>query len=369
MVERKIGVASSNRIPTLDGWRGIAIALVLFDHIRFAMLQPYLKSWPGTGIHGVTIFFVLSGFLITSKLIERPIDLKRFYVRRFFRLMPTAWTYLAFILLFNHLVHRHFTSISEVQACVLFYRNFTGNAGGGLAVHFWSLSVEEQFYIVWPALLLLAGMRRCRWIAIAGMIGCASYRWLFWAYYDQDLIRNQTQLHADALLVGCLMALLLAEPSLRSAAERWSRVWALPALALLIFRVTCSTGLAPLYECIAIACLLTTSTFHPNWIFIRPLSFAPLAWLDTVSYSVYVWQEFFVYLPWDVHLRLILLTIGLPMITLFSYYCIERPSMRLGHQLTRNTPGPATPTPMNTSTNRLDDECCSRDASHSEVVQ
>jgi peptidoglycan/LPS O-acetylase OafA/YrhL len=369
MVQRKISVVSSNRIPTLDGWRGIAIVLVLFDHIRFAMLQPYLKSWPGTGIHGVTIFFVLSGFLITSKLVERPIDLKRFYVRRFFRLMPTAWTYLAFILLFNHLVHRRFTSISEVQACVLFYRNFTGNAGGGLAVHFWSLSVEEQFYIVWPALLLLLGMRRCRWIAIAGMIGCASYRWLFWAHYDQDLIRNQTQLHADALLVGCLMALLLAEPNLRSAAERWSRLWALPVLAILIFRVTCSAGLAPLYECIAIACLLTTSTLNPNWIFIRPLSFLPLAWLGTVSYSVYVWQEFFVYLPWDAHLRLILISIGLPVITLFSYYCIERPSMRFGHQLTRKPTSLYETDTNEHSTNRLDTEGRSREASHSEFVQ
>jgi len=182
----------------------------------------------------------------------------------------------------------------------------------------------------------LAGMRRCRWIAIAGAVGCASYRWLFWAHYDQDLIRNQSQLHADALLVGCLMALLLAEPALRSAAERWSKLWALPALAILLFCVTRAAGLAPLYECVAIAGLLTASMLHPNWTLMRPLSFLPLAWLGTVSYSVYIWQEFFTYLPWDAHLRIILLCVGLPMITLFSYYCIERPSTRLGHRLTRS---------------------------------
>jgi len=88
------------RIPTLDGWRGIAVLLVLADHVRFAL---HAEASPGvaTGQHGVTIFFVLSGFLITSKLMEEKnatgsIDLRSFYVRRFFRLMPAAWAFLLF---------------------------------------------------------------------------------------------------------------------------------------------------------------------------------------------------------------------------------------------------------------------------------
>src|ERR1700678_2855001 len=83
------------RITVLDGWRGVAILLVLFDHIQFSIHGTYPQPWMQTGQHGVTIFFVLSGFLITSKLIEKPIDLRHFYIRRFFRLMPAAWTYLA----------------------------------------------------------------------------------------------------------------------------------------------------------------------------------------------------------------------------------------------------------------------------------
>lgn len=106
-----------NRIPTLDGWRGIAIALVLFDHVQSALLRGYLRPWTETGQHGVTIFFVLSGFLITTKLMEGPRDFKRFYIRRFFRLMPAAWAYLAALWAFDTFLcgHRYIT-LSEISS-------------------------------------------------------------------------------------------------------------------------------------------------------------------------------------------------------------------------------------------------------------
>jgi peptidoglycan/LPS O-acetylase OafA/YrhL len=208
-----------NRIPTLDGWRGIAILLVLFDHIQHSLLNRYAEPWTQTGQHGVTIFFVLSGFLITSRLLEGPSDLKRFYLRRFWRLMPVAWTYIASLLLLDRLTGVHFVSLSGVSACLFFYRNFGGNSGSAITGHFWSLSLEEQFYLVWPCVLLLAGVRRCRWVAAMGAIACAVYRWLTWAHYDQNVVNGQSQVRADALLAGCLLALLLAEPRFRSAAK------------------------------------------------------------------------------------------------------------------------------------------------------
>src|SRR6476646_7446998 len=103
-----------NRIPTLDGWRGIAIALVLFDHIQDSIMGHYARPWTATGYQGVTIFFVLSGFLITSKLLEGPINFKRFYLRRFFRLMPAAWVFLVFLLLLSHITGNPLTSFAEV---------------------------------------------------------------------------------------------------------------------------------------------------------------------------------------------------------------------------------------------------------------
>ena len=322
------------RIATLDGWRGIAIALVLFDHVQHALLYRYMRPWTQTGTHGVTIFFVLSGFLITSNLLKGPGDLKRFYIRRFFRLMPAAWTYLAVLLFIDSLTHIHATSLAEFLACVLFYRNFFIASAPSLAGHFWSLSIEEQFYMFWPCILLFAGARRCRWIAAAGAVACAAVRWIFWAHYNHDAIDLQTQVRADALLVGCLLALLFSETRIRAAAARWSKFWTLPALAALLCGMAFFHRIPPLFECVAIAALIAASVLHPHSIFSRPLAFAPLAWLGTVSYSFYLWQELF--MPFR---SLWALCLAMPLVALCSYYLIEGPSTRFGHRLT-SAPAP-----------------------------
>jgi peptidoglycan/LPS O-acetylase OafA/YrhL len=267
--------------------------------------------------------------LITSKLLESPIDLKRFYIRRLFRLMPAAWTYLAVLLLLGSLTGTRFASPGAISSCVLFYRNFVGTSADGFTGHFWSLSLEEQFYLVWPCRLLLAGARRCLWIAAAGAIGCAVYRWFFWARYDHIVLGFQTQVRADALLVGCLLAMLLANPRIRIAAERWSKYWVLPALAALLFAIARCHWLAPLYESVSIAGLIAATRLHPASFFARPLSFPPLEWIGTVSYSVYIWQALF--MPFDSPWALCLL---MPATALASYYLIERPATRLGHRLT-----------------------------------
>jgi peptidoglycan/LPS O-acetylase OafA/YrhL len=318
-----------NRIPTLDGWRGLAISLVLIDHIQDSLMHHYFAPWSETGQHGVTIFFVLSGFLITSKLLEGKISLKRFYLRRFFRLMPAAWTYLAFLLIFGILSGSHPVSFTQLLACLFFYRNFTGTAIDGATGHYWSLSLEEQFYLVWPCIMLLVGVRRCRWIAVAGAAGCAIYRFFHWAYYDRILFDFQTQVRADALLVGCLLALLLADRHLLPAIARWSAFLAIPALAALAFCVARFHSLPPLCECLSIACLLAATTLHPASPWTHPLAFAPLAWLGTVSYSVYLWQAFFMIIGglWAIFLFM-------PLFALASYYFMERPWTRFGHRLT-----------------------------------
>ena len=317
-----------NRIPTLDGWRGIAILLVVLDHTQTSLLNRYVWPFAQTGGHGVTIFFVLSGFLITSKLVESPIDLKRFYIRRFFRLMPAAWTYLAGVLLLGLVTGVHLDSVAGFSSCIFFYRNFEGLGAGALTGHFWSLSLEEQFYLVWPCLLLLAGARRCRWIAIAGAVGCAVYRWFFWARYDRIILSGQTQVRADALLVGCLLAMLLADPRLRIRAQQGSKFLAVPALAALLFSIAQYHWIFPLYESVAIAVLIAATTLHPASFFSRRLSFAPLAWLGTVSYSLYIWQQLFMafHNPWA-------MCVFLPLAALVSYYLIERPATQWGHRL------------------------------------
>ncbi len=325
-----------NRLPTLDAWRGIAIALVLFDHLQAAILGGYYRPWLQTGQHGVTIFFVLSGFLITSKLLEGPINLRRFYLRRFFRLMPVAWIYLAAVSLFTLFGEKQPVSFPELASCLFSFRNFFGPGPSLYFAHFWSLAIEEQFYLVWPCLLLFLGFHRARWlpiaIAITAAVSIALYRTALWPSYNQQWRSFHTEVRADALLVGCLLALLHADPRWRKILERWSGYLWLPALATLLWSIAFWHWLPPLYESVAIALLLSATVLHPQAFAVRPLQARSLAWLGTVSYSVYVWQQvFFVYRGAATTIPLLML---MPVFALGSYYLVERPATRLGHRLT-----------------------------------
>ena len=322
-----------NRIPTLDGWRGIAILLVMFDHTQRALTGGYLHPWLVTGQHGVTVFFVLSGFLITTKLLEGPIDLRSFYTRRFFRLIPVAWAYLIAVWLFGRLYGVNCFSFQDVASCVFFFRNLVINPHLSIfTIHFWSLSMEEQFYIVWPCILLLAGARKAGAVAGAGALACAVFRFTHWSHYNRMSFAFETQVRVDALLIGCLLGLSLHNPAIRRAAVKWSKVCALPAFCVLLACIAAFQWLPPLVECIAIAALIAASTLHPDSLFARPLSLRPLAWLGTVSYSLYVWQQFFFITR--SHSATIAMMCVMPLFALGSYYFIERPATRFGRRLT-----------------------------------
>lgn len=316
-----------NRIPALDGWRGVAIALVLFDHVQDSLMWRHFSTATETGYHGVVLFFVLSGFLITSKLLEGPVNFKRFYLRRFFRLMPAAWAYLIFLVLLGIVTGKSFTSRAEVLACLFFYRNLVGKMG--FAGHFWSLSIEEQFYLVWPLTLFLAGAFRARWIALFGAIGCLVFRFVMWPRYGAHFPTGPTFLHANWLLMGCFAALLLQDEHVRPTLERISRPWSLPALCVFLFCMASQDE--AIAEGFALGALLISTTLNPESFCARAVSFAPLAWLGRVSYSVYLWQGFF--LPQH-QIWALCVT---PVFALGSYYLIERPCTRFGHRITRDS--------------------------------
>ncbi|MDE3062595.1 MAG: acyltransferase [Acidobacteriota bacterium] len=103
------------RIRALDGWRGIAILLVLLDHYEYAILGNRNSTLWGIGQHGVTIFFALSGYLITTNLLKQNSKLPDFYKRRFVRLMPVAWAYLTFVAILQ-LVFRPPASLPRIPA-------------------------------------------------------------------------------------------------------------------------------------------------------------------------------------------------------------------------------------------------------------
>jgi peptidoglycan/LPS O-acetylase OafA/YrhL len=206
----------------LDGLRGVAILLVLGFHVELI----------SGGSFGVDIFFVLSGFLITSLLVEEwgrrgSISLRHFYLRRGLRLLPAFLTLLLVGFLYNLLFQPTeeaalYRKEMVLAACYLSNWHTLHCTDMGALSHTWSLSVEEQFYLIWP--LLLYGMLRMRLaprtilpVVLAGILASASLRTVLFSFRPPDVpgrwlltMRLYTGLdtRADALLTGCLVGLL-----------------------------------------------------------------------------------------------------------------------------------------------------------------
>jgi peptidoglycan/LPS O-acetylase OafA/YrhL len=330
----ELSIETAGRIPTLDGWRGIAILLVLVDHLQLMLFRgPYGgHGWMLCGQHGVTLFFVLSGYLITSRLLkEERIDLKAFYIRRFFRLMPCAWLYLLALGLVGLIAHRAVIG-RDAWSCVFFFRNYypavetISNMRTG---HFWSLSLEEQFYLGWPPLLALIGKKRSLRLAIAGIGACAIFRFVYWQQYARPLVNQHTEVRIDALLFGCVFALLLQQARIRI----WltgNSVWIVPiSLPLLIWYAFNYQILIPAGESALLAVTIVCTSLNPSFPLFRALEWKHLKFLGLISYSLYVWQQGMLFInhgePYG--------ALFLPLVGILSYGLIEQPCIRIGRRI------------------------------------
>ena len=336
-------MTSSTYIPALDGWRAIAITLVLIQHslISAGKNIPVLNS---IGPHGVGIFFVLSGYLITARLLQDDLNLGRFYFRRAFRILPLVFVYLLALLALNR---RLPVSSSELVSTLFFIRNFTlaavmpPNAAGWYTLHFWSLALEEQFYLLWPWLLLALGTRHARLLALSGAAAVALWRVLCGPlaahiYNPSRAWYMRPEFHADALLVGCALALWLAD---RKIPDRVAQAkWLLPASAIVwIALVLFTPGFPSLLESIAAAGMISATVLLPHRLFAGWLKSAPLRSVGRISYGLYVWQELFLVPRAAGHPLGILQSFPLNLVCIFavalaSYRLIERPLLLFAHR-------------------------------------
>jgi len=295
--------APSGPIPSLDGLRAIAVALVFFAHSGLEHVVP--------GGLGVTVFFVLSGFLISTLMREefarsRTIAFGAFYLRRLLRLMPPLVVVVALAAAASALgwIDGSF-SAGGLFAALLYGGNYHVIANdfhgmpAGLGV-VWSLAIEEHYYLLYPplALLLLRIGRPARaaaFLALACVAVLAWRCWLVWHGASADYLTMATDTRVDAILVGCAMALwrnpwLDAPTRLGDAAQR--RL-ALACVVLLLatllvrdetFRLTARFTL----QSVAIAGLVWLAVARAGSAPWRWLGLPPLVYLGTVSYTVYL---------------------------------------------------------------------------------
>jgi peptidoglycan/LPS O-acetylase OafA/YrhL len=334
-------------LPTLDGWRALAVLCVIFSHSilnwqGIGEFPPWVRLViVGSGGKGVQLFFAISGFLITSRLIEEwhrfgRISLKRFYVRRACRILPPAMTYLTIIGLLG-LAGMVSLSKSPWFAAVFFFRNFW-NGDSWLTVHFWSLSVEEQFYLIWPSILALLGLYRSKYAAASIILAVITWRWF--AYYHAGAAMlfpgdfwARSDICFDALLAGCLLALVLGSSDFEKWFSRHLTVWAIAGIILLILATGghSHTPSGMTIQSLLMPFLIVATVLNPLTWLGRLLESRVFRWVGRLSYSLYIWQQVFLgqkRLDWY-PLRLLALFV----VAALSFYVIEKPMMRWGYRL------------------------------------
>lgn len=338
--------------------RALAIALVILSH---RLLEPGVSpavakeaALVQPGVIGVRLFFIISGFLITTLLLTEldatnRISLGRFYLRRTLRLLPPLLAFVAVLVVLDR------AGLITLRPGDLFYTlTYTANFNrewSWYVGHAWTLAIEEQFYLAWPALLLLLRPHRARRLAPFAVAAGPLVKLALFAITspaERGGIAFTFWGVSDTLVAGCALALL--RPQLH-AMPRYRALLASPAFIALapVLAIACWSGGGHWRIAIGtqlISVLLFTMCVDrvitlPEAATSRVLDFAPIAWLGRVSYGVYLWQQLFtaprVQDRWQEYafasgtVRYVVIII----VAALSYYVIERPSLRLRDRVER----------------------------------
>lgn len=316
-----------NRIASLDGLRAISICLVILGHAYGTHGYPTNRftSFVHPLAHfGVQIFFVISGFLITSLLLKERastghVNLLAFYRRRTFRILPAATAYIATVVLLWAAIGRGFPTRFVLAACT-YTMNYLHSTPWQLS-HLWSLAVEEQFYLVWPILFTLFYRAR-KLTCLAVMILAPLAR-------HAEVLGLETPIHADLLAPGCLLALF---PAFRLPQWMYSLAFTLFAcgstVAMAIFmldRNVLTWGIVP---CLVALCLHILVQREDRF-----LNSRLIVYLGGLSYALYLCQQpflnkhsshWYAAFPQNIVLSVIA--------ALVMHYAIEKPVLALGHR-------------------------------------
>jgi len=356
-------IAKKEYFPSLNGLRAISILMVLLCHInlqdhifsfvdsdksnKYYFLKPLLDVF-ANGALGVNVFFVISGFLITSLLLKEEgktgtISLKKFYTRRTLRIFPAYYFLLLFYFVMQCVGVIHLSHISWITA-VTYTSCFNVTANEWPTLHVWSLSVEEFFYLCWPLIFLV--FKKQRTFVLLGLIVAAIVFKVYAQHYKPTVGFFPVALvvRGDAISMGCLFAIHKD----RILAFLTSR-WYVGVLAFFVLfgwiysyefiviqhqvklgMVYVPLGVADgIVADTAIAVIMFYAIYGPKNLFHKFLNNKIVNWIGLLSYSLYLWQQFFTIDKPNFYFRFPLNVLLIFAVASFSHYCIERPFLKL----------------------------------------
>lgn len=342
-----VGARLLGKVPSLDGMRAVAVLVVMAFH---ADVPGFLG-----GRAGVDVFFVLSGFLITTLLLQEKgssghIRLGAFYMRRILRLYPAliAAVLLAIVLaalkvpIFDASTLSLTTTV-KASPLALFYTMNIGRAagwtGGGFLGHTWSLAIEEQFYLVWPLIVIVVMRRRSSpvllgWLALACALTSAGVRAaLTLAGFSEEMLYNATFSHVDGIFLGCAAAVLwLARPELLArCAGPWKALAAVSVAAVLVIHGQNMNTYGFLLIGIASVVVLADVLYRRESTMSRALSHPAAVSVGRRSYGLYLYHwPIFLFIGIDTRPMIVMLGFGMSFAAAWvSFALIEQPFLRM----------------------------------------
>lgn len=344
-------VAKRDYLPTLDGWRTLSIAAVILFHDKVHHFGWLSSTWLyGHGNLGVDVFFAISGVLICSRLLDEEdsagkIDLRNFYIRRIFRILPPVIFYLVGIWIMAITLGLPVAK-PETLASILFVRNYTSAFSHFqnfninfpfYTSHFWSLAVEEHFYLILPPLLVFSPKK---W-RVPSLLIIAVFVAVHRFISESLLSSTHTDMRLDGLLVPAAIAIIIRNKRVKIRLTKWLSCWPILAVALAILVVR---GGYPRLQTLALAWLLPFlvlgTMLRPTSLISKFLEISPMRYIGKLSYSIYLWQQVFFITHFGTPVPKMGLVQRWPLClfatlgcAMFSYYFVERPTISLGRKI------------------------------------
>jgi len=337
------------RIPSLDGFRAVSILLVLLAHSRLSTGFPLqYADIVKHGDVGVTIFFVISGFLITNLLfveqsLNNQINIQSFYLRRAFRILPVFLAYSFFILLIKNVDQITVTNKNLLHAFT-FTMNFEKDKCWFIG-HFWSLSVEEQFYLFWPILVYLF-KKNLKSI----LYGLICYSWLAriiaYKYPTLDTLSLSPFFsYSDSILIGAWGGIFFFENKHQRIARilknPFSQFIAVILISLFVYLsghgklALISLPFGNTIISLAILFMLIAYAVPSDNLMFRILNNKIIVHIGVLSYSIYIWQQFFFLGYLKGFWRIFPYNLGvIYLVSAASYYLLEKPVLNLRKKIT-----------------------------------